>query len=297
MNLVRKIAAAGTAGAAVGMAAAAAVSWRTARRHREREKLRHLRDATRAADHVCETRYPILLVHGIAGLDWEVQRFWGRIPAALRRNGALVFAPDHQSTRSVADAGEQVAEMIDQVIAESGAEKVNIIAHSKGGLDSRWAISVLGRAKAVASLTTISTPHHGCAYVAMVLRMYPGPTKTLLKRVYGWFTTRAGVPEPDLLAMARDVTPQACERLNALMPDAPGVVYRSTGSAVLGGIWDGVVPTSSMLWGEWLGLVPAPSRFGIDHSTVIDMAGFDINGFDVTEFYIQLVADLKADGL
>ena len=39
-----------------------------------------------------------------------------------------------------------------------GCEKVNIIAHSKGGLDSRYMITHLGLADKVASLTTVATP-------------------------------------------------------------------------------------------------------------------------------------------
>ena len=40
-------------------------------------------------------------------------------------------------------------------------KKIHIIAHSMGGLDSRYMISKLGMADRVLSLTTISTPHHG----------------------------------------------------------------------------------------------------------------------------------------
>lgn len=40
---------------------------------------------------------------------------------------------------------------------ETGCEKVNIIAHSKGGLDSRYAISRLGMDQYTASLTTINS--------------------------------------------------------------------------------------------------------------------------------------------
>ena len=52
-----------------------------------------------------------------------------------------------------------------QIIQKTGCEKVNIIAHSKGGLESRYAISQLGLSPYVASLTTINTPHHGCTFV------------------------------------------------------------------------------------------------------------------------------------
>ena len=48
-----------------------------------------------------------------------------------------------------------------EVLTKTGAEKVNLIAHSKGGMEARYMIKVLGMNTHVASLTTISTPHHG----------------------------------------------------------------------------------------------------------------------------------------
>ena len=39
--------------------------------------------------------------------------------------------------------------------------KFNIIAHSQGGLDARYLATVLGESHRIASITTISTPHHG----------------------------------------------------------------------------------------------------------------------------------------
>ena len=35
----------------------------------------------------CKTRYPIVLVHGIFSRDMKLLNYWGRIPAALIRNG------------------------------------------------------------------------------------------------------------------------------------------------------------------------------------------------------------------
>ncbi|MCQ5134484.1 esterase/lipase family protein, partial [Coprococcus eutactus] len=72
------------------------------------------------------------------------------------------FYCNHQSAASVAESGHYIADRIKQIIQETGCGKVNLIAHSKGGLDSRYAISMLGMAPYVASLTTINTPHRGC---------------------------------------------------------------------------------------------------------------------------------------
>ena len=67
----------------------------------------------------------------------------------------------------------ELAERIRQIVEETGCEKVNIIAHSKGGLDSRYAISECGMGKYVASLTTINTPHRGCEFADYLLSKIP----------------------------------------------------------------------------------------------------------------------------
>ncbi len=88
---------------------------------------------------------------------------------ALEANGATIFYGNHQSAASVADSGREIADRIQQILKETGCGKVNIIAHSKGGLDSRYAISKLGMAPYVASLTTINTPHRGCEFADYLL--------------------------------------------------------------------------------------------------------------------------------
>ncbi len=84
--------------------------------------------------------------------------FWGRIPKELRRNGATAYYGQQQSAAVVEGSGKELAERIRQIVETTGCEKVNIIAHSKGGLDSRAAIAHAGCAPYVATLTTINTP-------------------------------------------------------------------------------------------------------------------------------------------
>jgi triacylglycerol lipase len=288
-------------GAVAGSAAVAVTSALAARtvrrRHEAREAARLLRDASRSARRICATRYPVLLVPGVSAMDMQVRRYWGRIPDALEANGARVYKAWQQSTRSVADAGFQLGEIIEATLAESGASKLNLIAHSKGGMDARWAISQLGFSDRVASLTTMCTPHRGCDYGAVILRLLPRPAKWALRAGYERAHRRDDVPSPDLLAMARDMTPSQCQLLNEMMVDAPVVLYQSAGVTLALGPWDGVVPTSSMQWGDWLGLIRPSGPVGITHSDAVDLTGVDVGGFDVTEWYVQLVAGLKDRGL
>ncbi len=88
---------------------------------------------------VCQTKYPILLVYGVFFRDNKLLNYWGRVPKELETNGATIFYGNHQSALPIDKSGEKLANRIKQIIAEKGFRKVNIIAHSKGGLDCRYA--------------------------------------------------------------------------------------------------------------------------------------------------------------
>ena len=137
----------------------------------ENEKLRI--NEARAKEQCCRTKYPLLLVHGVFFRDSEYLSYWGRIPAQLRMNGAVIYYGNHQSAASVQGSGQELAARIKEICRENGCGKVNIIAHSKGGLDSRYAVSRLDMDQYVASLTTINTPHRGCIFADYLLDHIP----------------------------------------------------------------------------------------------------------------------------
>ena len=60
---------------------------------------------------------------------------------------------------------------------------------------------------------------------------------------------------------------------------------------------DGLVAISSAGWGNDLGCISVPGKRGVSHGDMIDLMREDVPGFDVREFYIRLVKDLKARGL
>lgn len=119
---------------------------------------------------LCSTRYPIMLVHGVGARDSLEQCYWRRIPDYLRQRGAVVEFGFQDSWATVEQNAAMLATRIAWVCREYGCEKVNLIAHSKGGLDARYAISALGMEGQVASLTTLSTPHHGSRTVDFFFR-------------------------------------------------------------------------------------------------------------------------------
>ena len=113
---------------------------------------------------VCKTKYPMLFVHGVFFRDFRYLNYWGRISEELQKNGAIIFYGNQQSAATVEECGKELDARIRQICRDHGVDKVNIVAHSKGGLDSRYAISMLGTHEYVASLTTINTPHRGCEF-------------------------------------------------------------------------------------------------------------------------------------
>lgn len=289
---------------------------RTVRRELITARDKYLLDTARVQNAICHTRYPVVMVHGICFRDWQYLNYWGRIPKALKQNGANIYYGKQQSALSIADSAAELKSEIERILAETGAEKVNIIAHSKGGLDSRYAISKLGMAPFVASLTTINTPHRGCKYADVLLNRIPKRLINYIVRRYNALYYMLGDDRPDLLAGINDLTASACERFNEEVKDMPGICYQSVTSGMkrpkntflplnfsylfvkhFDGENDGLVAITSAIWGNYLGQLSAGQRRGLSHADIIDLTHKDIKGFDVSEFYVGLLANLKNQGL
>lgn len=279
------------------------------------ENEKYLLNQIRAENQECRTKYPILLVHGVFFRDFRFFNYWGRIPAELKRNGAVLFYGSQQSAASVAECGEELAARIGQIRQETGCDKVNIIAHSKGGLDSRYAISKCGAAPYVASLTTINTPHRGCIFADYLLDKIPDAVCNKVASKYNAALTLLGDSQPDFMKAVRDLTASACAGLNETLPDSPQVYYQSIGSRMNGafsgrfplnmsypmvkhfdGANDGLVSVDSMEWGSRFTCLTVPGGRGISHGDMIDLNRENIDGFDVREFYVNLLHQLKEGG-
>ena len=107
------------------------------------------------------TKYPIILVHGIAIRDSKILRAFGKIEKRLSDAGFSVYTASTDAFGTIENNAEQLKGIILGILDGTGCEKINIIAHSKGGLDSKHMIARLGMSDKVASLTTLSTPHKG----------------------------------------------------------------------------------------------------------------------------------------
>ncbi len=259
--------------------------------------------ATITSGHHC---WPIVLVHGFAG--WKklgpVDYYW-HVPARLRAAGFEVFVP---GTSPVNRIELRARSLVTQLLAQypDPHVKLNLVAHSMGGLDARYAISVLGLGPRVASLTTIGTPHKGTSVTDVICGLVPGPAFTLSNFAFfrlGW----------DITCTEQLTRRYLKSTFNPVVQDDPGVAYFSYAGLAdpLGhsghylepelalswwviskheGASDGLIPVSSAKWGTFKGTIPA------DHWHEIGQP-FGITGhFDHEKFYEKVATDLEAGG-
>ncbi len=115
-----------------------------------------------------QTRYPIVLVHGLFGFDSAlgVDYFYG-IPGSLRQGGAKVYVAQVSAANSTEVRGEQLLAQVKTILAITGAAKVNLVGHSHGGPTTRYVAGVAPQL--VASVTSIGGVNKG-SRVADILR-------------------------------------------------------------------------------------------------------------------------------
>mgnify|MGYP003665858575 FL=1 len=106
------------------------------------------------------TRYPIVLAHGLFGFDSLLGvDYWYKVPEILQADGAQVYLTSVANSNSPEVRGEQLIAEVEQILALTGADKVNLIGHSHGGPTTRYVASV--RPDLVASVTSISGVNKG----------------------------------------------------------------------------------------------------------------------------------------
>jgi triacylglycerol lipase len=113
-----------------------------------------------AADTYTQTKYPIVLVHGLLGFDaiGPINYFYG-VPSSLRSSGATVFTPEVSQSNSTEVRGEQLLKQLQALKAQYGYAKFNLVGHSHGGNTIRYVAAVAP--DLVASVTSVGTPHTG----------------------------------------------------------------------------------------------------------------------------------------
>jgi len=119
-------------------------------------------------DAYTQTKYPIVLCHGMAGFDslFGVVDYFHGIESSLESGGAKVYVTQVPAFSSTEARGEALLQQIEDIVAISGKGKVNLIGHSHGGLDVRYVATV--RPDLVASVTSVGSPHGGADLADML---------------------------------------------------------------------------------------------------------------------------------
>jgi len=276
--------------------------------------------AAHAATTECATQYPIILVHGAGFGDKPIGlNYWGRIPNALEDRGAKVFYGGTDGWGTVEKNAATLKATVEQVLTKTGSAKVNLIAHSKGGVEARYMIASLGMADKVASLTTISTPHAGSQTIDKVLG-WPD----FLLRIVSFFVNISsrigGDKKPDFYVAVQSLSTAYMEDFNIANPDDSGVYYQSfagelsapTGDLILclPAYWvksvegpnDGMVTVESAKWTNFRGVLRGAGCRGVSHADEVDLRRKDVaiqpilGAETIPAFYAAMVAELKQMG-
>jgi len=262
---------------------------------------------------VTPTRYPVVLMHGI-GLIAHMLKPGGAFDAIaddLSMQGVQVIAPRVQPYSPILARCQTWQRHLRTVLSTTGAEKVNLIGFSSGGIDARYLVVHAGAHEYVATVTTLASPHRGSRIAELLLRL-PQPLRQVVAEVVNHVAaTFFPEGEGDLLAMLEELTPRyMTEHFNPVTPDHPEVTYYSLGAQagrgarnpassltwllnqylyITDGLNDGYVPVESMKWTGYGGALPA------DHAQLAGLtAGYD--GFDAALFYRRLVSHLASEG-
>lgn len=138
------------------------------------------------------TKYPIVLVHGLFGFDRIMgYPYFYEIANKLKDEGALVFTPAVSATNSTEARGEQLLKEVKNILKTTGAAKVNLIGHSQGSPTSRY---VAAKApELVASVTSVNGVNFGSEIADIILQVLDGelvgPTATLVVNTFMEFIT------------------------------------------------------------------------------------------------------------
>ena len=238
----------------------------------------------------CATRYPLLILHGVGFRDKASRYYWGRIPAILEKHGARIFLGYQDAWGTYENNARQIATTVGDILKRTSSEKVNIIAHSKGGVDARCLISSLGMEAKIATLTTLSSPHHGAKTLGGLFRIGK-PVFKLISPLINALFRKLGDVSPDFLAVCKELSPRYMDEFNLTNPDQPGIYYQHYAAVmnsvlsdlvfsftyliirICDGANDGIVALSSMQYGSaenFKGILYTGRRRGVSHGDLAD---------------------------
>ena len=255
-----------------------------------------------------KNKYPIILVHGVAVKDVLWVKAFGGIEAKVKEQGFNIFTAPTDAFGMIETNAEQLKEFIQKVLKETSSDKVNLVCHSKGGLDSKYMIENLEMEDYIASMTTLSTPFKGSIMASKVWDL-PLIIKGFIAFWIDLFYRILGDKHPNAL--------KVCEQLRKVDVDMETVnfskkIYCQSYSSTMNDTSDFLMIIPSLIHKRYDnvnndGLVSVESsKFGVykgdcfevsmSHSHMIDLMATKDKKEIIYEFYINLCEELKNMG-
>ena len=251
-----------------------------------------------------KTKYPIILAHGI------LYDSFGKIDKVLREVGYTVYLAKTDCVGKIETNALQLKAQIEDIIKKENCEKVNIIAHSKGGLDTRFMMAHYGMDEKVASVTFLCTPHKG-SEVATKLYSMPKFFRKPIAFTLNTFYKIRGDKKPNVLAACCQLTSSRLDKLKT--PEHYGHVFMQSYSTAMekpsddflmgipllvsrrygDGKSDGLVTEESSKFAEYKGRCIDESY---SHTEMVDWGLKKKKKWKVYAFYINLCDDLANRG-
>ena len=255
-------------------------------------------------------KYPVVLVHGIVAHDRVGKiKFWGRIPEVLADRGIKVFWGNTDAWGDYESNALTLKRTIENILQETQKERVNIIAHSKGGIDSRYLIWKYDFGDKVASLTTMCTPHHGSEIADLIYSQKITHAKAT-KKALSIFGELYGDTNPNPYNVDYQLTTAKMKEFNEKITMDDRVFYQSLYTTMNNafddltffytylyinktkGRNDGMISEYSAIWGNNVRKI----KGGISHAEILDFKRKTISKIDIPDIYTKIAKELSENG-
>jgi len=194
---------------------------------------------------------PVLLIHGYAS-DTSIWNEWTSFLNGNHIPYKLVTFPggiNHDKCGSSIDHAKELIKIVNDFKSETGSPKINIVAHSKGGLDARVYLANNLSNSDIANLIMIGTPNKGTPIAdetaqgnsctpAIFDFTTNSPILNVVKNPNTNYYTIAGIWQPLFNPFFVDLSGN-CIDFSFFYPIMVG------GHAQMGGLDDGLVPLNS----------------------------------------------------
>ena len=208
-----------------------------------------------------QTKYPIVLVHGLFGFDdiLGIDYFYG-IPHSLSKDGAQVYVTSVSAGNSSEVRGEQLLQEVREILAITGAQKVNLIGHSHGSPTSRYVASVAP--ELVASVTSVGGVNWGSPVADAMRGAIPkgsfseyviGSVVNAFTNIIEFLSGSSELPTDSIAAM-ESLTTQGTIEFNSRYPEGVPAYYCGQGDELA---------SNGVYYYSWSGADPYTNIFDV----------------------------------